>query len=270
MNTLMNEMKPSALLQPYVQTYWYGQFNVDNSPFHCQHVMPNGFIELILHLSSRHCFFYQRNQWSQSPVYTLIGLFTKPYTVQFDERVHAFGIRFKPEGIYNLFGIPTIEFSEDFIDIESVLDKSFSSFSARFRELQDTDAMVQAANEYLSSVLKKNSINYYYLNRAAEFIRQSGGLIGMDDLISNVYISRRQLEREFREKLGITPKQYIRIVRLNRVNELLLRSEKLSLSEITYETGFADQAHFIREFKNFSGVAPSRFIKTKEKFIVNV
>jgi AraC-like DNA-binding protein len=270
MNIRINETRPSAFLQPYVHTYWHGQFNVDCSRLFSQQVMPNGYIELIFHLGSRHCFLYKDNRWSQSPVYTLIGLFTKPYTVQFDERVDTFGIRFKPEGIYNLFGIPAVEFSEDFIDMESVLERSFSLFSAQLRELSSVEAKVEATNTYLSSMLHKNSINYYYLNRAAEFIRQTSGLVGMDEVVSNVYISRRQLEREFKEKLGITPKQYMRIVRLNRVNTLLLRSAKPNLSGITYETGFADQAHLIREFRTFSGVAPFRFIKARREFIVNV
>ena len=270
MNIEIAEIPPKKELAPYVQTYWYGRFNLNQSRFFTQQVMPNGFVELIFHLSSKHCYLYQRSRWSQSPVFTLIGLFTKPYEVQFDECVKTFGIRFKPEGIYNLFGVPASEFSEDFLDMTCVLSRSFATFSQRILEQSDVNIMKSLADEYLLANLVRNNINYYYLNRAAEVIRNTNGMIRMDELIDNVYISHRQLEREFKDKIGITPKQYIRIARLNAVNRHLLKTDTADLISLSYENGFYDHAHLIREFKYFSGLAPSKFLKRASSYIVNV
>jgi AraC-like DNA-binding protein len=270
MNLDIQEYKPNEFLQPYVQAYWQGKFNIRKSRLFVQKVVPNGFVELIIHLSDRHCFLFQSKIWTHSPDYTLIGMFTRFYEVHFDETVSTFGIRFKPEGIYNLFGIPAAEFSEDYIDMESVMGKSFSEFSARIKEQQTVSAMIRKADQYLLRNLQKNNINFYYLNRAAEFIRQQNGMFRMDELIENVYISNRQLEREFKEKIGITPKQYMRIARLNEVNRQLQNPGTSNLTSLSYKNGYSDQAHFIREFKKFSGDSPAKFLKARKDFIVNV
>lgn len=270
MNFAITEYQPGEALQPYVHSYWHGRFNLDNSKFFSQKVIPNGYIELIIHLSEKHCFLYQSTEWSQSPSYTLIGLFTKPYEVNFHEYVRTFGIRFKPEGIYNLFGIPAVHFSEDYIDMECVLNRSFSTFTNHLTDQKDIHGMIDLANAYLQKNLSMNNINYYYLNRAAEMIRNTNGMMRIDDLISNVFISNRQLEREFKDKMGISPKYYMRIARLNAANRLLQDVENENLTMISYDSGYADQAHFIREFKTFSGISPKKFLKGKKDFIVNV
>ena len=270
MSTAIREYPVANTLQPYVETYWHGTFNLDRQALFVQQVMPNGFIELIFHLSHRHCFLLQQSAWSQSPPYTLIGLFTTPYAVQFDDRVSAFGIRFKPEGIYNLFGIPAAEFSASYLDMALVLGHDFRAFSRQLVDQENPDGMTLLADRFLSARLQTNNINYYYLNRAAELIRQTDGHIRMDELVGHVYISSRQLEREFRVKIGITPKQYMRIARMNALNRHLIRPGKKDLTRLTYAGGFSDQSHLVREFKQFAGLPPSKFLEQIESFIVNV
>lgn len=270
MNLSIREYDTNDALKPFVQTYWQGDFNVMKSSRFAQKVIPNGYVELIIHLSDRHCFLHKYHSWSQSPNYTLIGIYTRFYEVQFDDLVSVFGIRFKPEGVFNLFGVPTSEFTEDFVDMESVLGRSFSDFSEKIREQNDVASMIDLANQYLQKCLGRSNVNYYYLNRAAEIIRNVNGNISMDDLIEKVFISSRQLEREFMDKVGLTPKQYMRIARLNEANRKLQDLQSGSLTSLSYDTGYSDQAHFIREFKKFSGHSPARFLKGREGFIVNV
>jgi len=77
-------------------------------------MIPNGCLELIFHLNNLHCDLQNDNTWSQTPDYMIIGLFIQPYEVQFKNHVKVFAIRFKPEGIYNVFGVPASVLKERF------------------------------------------------------------------------------------------------------------------------------------------------------------
>lgn len=168
------------------------------------------------------------------------------------------------------FGITASEFSESYLDMTDVLSRNFRYFCEQIQEQKDVAEMTRLADDFLLKSLQRNSINYYYLNRAAEFIRKTDGMIRMDELIDNVFISHRQLEREFKDKIGITPKQYTRIARLNALNRHLLKITNKDLTALSYETGFFDQAHLIKEFRQFAGLPPTRFLRQIESFIVNV
>jgi AraC-like DNA-binding protein len=269
MSSIVKEYKSSAELNPYVDFFWSGKFNINSAKLFSQRVIPYGYVELIIHLSDDHCEIFDGSDFSASPDYLLIGLFTEPYDVHFRKLVNVFGIRFKPEGIYNIFGVPASEFHQNFEDMESIAGKNFKEFCSKLRESNSVSQMIQQTENYLQKNIRNSKINLYYLNRAAEIIRKLNGNISIHDLSSKVYISTRQLEREFKQKLGISPKSYMKIARLNEVNRKIQNGERVDLTELSYSTGFSDQAHFIRDFKKFTGESPKVFINKKEKFIVN-
>lgn len=261
--------KPSEFLQPFVEVFWEGDFNLEQEPELMQRVVPNGFVELIIHRSDDHCYLPDRNLWSPSPDYTIIGLYTRPYEVRFRNLVNIFGIRFKPEGIYNLFGIPASVFTESYEDMELVLGKRFRNYCSELRDVARTDRRLKLTERYLLGQLENNHPELTYVNRAAEMIRRSEGFEKIGELPEKVYVSLRQLEREFKQKIGTTPKRYMRIARLNEVHRKLEEQQELALTDVAFDCGYADQAHFIRDFKGIMGVKPTLFVKNRELFIVN-
>lgn len=98
----MNKIRPSAAISPYVEHIWEARFNTDSDPELSLKVVPNGFVELILHISERHCLLSRNGIWIPSPDYTIIGLFTEPYEVRSRGEVKTLGIRIKPEAVRNL------------------------------------------------------------------------------------------------------------------------------------------------------------------------
>nr|WP_221052602.1 helix-turn-helix domain-containing protein [Shewanella algae] len=79
------------------------------------------------------------------------------------------------------------------------------------------------------------------------------------NLLTEIDISQRQLERLFQQNLGMSPKNYSILQRTAFARELLKQETDKSLTEIGYHAGFYDQAHFIREFKQVIGITPGSF-----------
>ncbi|WP_027382498.1 helix-turn-helix domain-containing protein [Epilithonimonas caeni] len=92
---------------------------------------------------------------------------------------------------------------------------------------------------------------------AVKLIYQSNGTIRIKELSDKLFISQSPFEKRFRKVVGTTAKKFASIVRFNTVLENL--NETKSLTEICYENNFFDQAHFIKDFKKFTGDTPENF-----------
>ena len=92
---------------------------------------------------------------------------------------------------------------------------------------------------------------------AVKLIYQSKGSIRVKELNEKLFISQSPLEKRFRKVVGTSPKKFASIIRFNTVLNSLDITK--SLTEICYENGFFDQAHFIKDFKQFTGDTPDNF-----------
>ena len=268
MKIRFSEYRPALALRNPVQTYWTGDFNLYSENQFVQSVVPNGCVELIIHLTHDHCELVKQDYWTHSPEFTLIGLQTGTYKVRFNQCVQVFGIRFNPEGLYTIFGISPAEFTATFESGRDVLGKAFSDYCSRVRECKTNEERIALTDQYLLRQMAGASVKFDYLRIAPEIIRKYQGLMTMKDLFMQVPISPRQLQREFKRKYGITAKEYIRLSRLNAIQRYM-RSHEINLTDLSYEGEFADQSHFIREFRLLVGTNPTTFVKQREAFIVN-
>jgi AraC-like DNA-binding protein len=268
MSFAIKEYQPCESLRPFVELFWEGVFNENSTERISMKVIPNGCVELIIHLNDWHCDLHNANGWSQSPEYMIVGIHTKPYHVQFGNLVKVFAIRFKPDGFYNIFGIPASVVKDSCEDFSLVSDINFNGFSVRIKEKNSLAEMIDCAENQLLKTLKYKNNHANYISKAAEAIRQTKN-IKIKDLPNQVFISMRQLDRQFKEQFGISPKNYMRITRLNEVQRILNNNYRLDLTSVAYRCGYSDQAHFINEFKSIIGEIPSIFIKGRNKYISN-
>ena len=269
MNTLFAEYTPAAQLLPYVHSYWTGSFNVEKQKAFSQTVLPNGCIELIIHTGTAHCRLAKDDGiWVTSPRFTLLGLYENAYEVKFDENVTVFGIRFYPDGIYNTFAIPPATFTATYENSFDVLGSQFEIFCTRLADAKETGKQVKLVDEYLAKQLGTNKKACDYAHHAMQLVRNSRGVLTPEQLAKETCISPRQLQRSFKAVYGITPRDYIRLARINTIHNYMLAGNQ-NLSSLSYEMNFADQSHFIKEYRTFTGIAPKKFLKHRENFIVN-
>jgi len=95
------------------------------------------------------------------------------------------------------------------------------------------------------------------VSEAVRRIYQTNGTIQVKELNKKLFISQSPLEKRFRKVVGTTAKKFASIVRFNAILDNL--SETKSLTQICYENDFFDQAHFIKDFKQFTGDTPENF-----------
>jgi AraC-like DNA-binding protein len=99
---------------------------------------------------------------------------------------------------------------------------------------------------------------------AVSCIRESRGRMRIEDLARRAGVSQSALERRFRREVGASPKKFATIVRLRHV--VRLRQAGASLTDVAHAAGYADQSHFIKDFKRFAGQAPESFFQSSTAF----
>lgn len=135
---------------------------------------------------------------------------------------------------------------------KSVVSEVEEKLATAFTDFQ----RVKIVEQFLVSHLKDVETDKLIVE-AVKLIYQSNGAIRIKDLNEKLFISQSPFEKRFRKVVGTTAKKFASIVRFNSVLNNL--NETKTLSEICYEYHFFDQAHFIKDFKQFTGYTPENF-----------
>jgi AraC-like DNA-binding protein len=177
------------------------------------------------------------------------------------ENIGTILVYFKETAASFFFRNPIHElFSEsrplDFFIRQSLLEKIQEQLSEASGDQQKIDVI----ESFLASQLQFSNTDLL-VTTAIQKIYQSRGNIKMKWLAENLFISQSPFEKRFRKMVGSSPKKFASIVRLQSV--LLAFSSAKSLTETAYEFGYFDQAHFIKDFKMFTGETPERYLLKK-------
>lgn len=198
----------------------------------------------------------------------LCGLQKKPYRLEPHGEIDYLGIRFFPHGLYPFLNIPMSETSHRLIDMD-VLPWNLSNYLAeKIFHLPDTTQKAALLEIELLKLLKSNTRQTspfsLLLNHALQSIHCSGGATTIQKLCNQLDIHHKKLEREFKKRIGVTPKFYARVVRFNHALAHIQRKGKKidNWWDIVFEYGYFDQAHFIKEFITFMGQSPESYCKT--------
>jgi AraC-like DNA-binding protein len=261
-----SEVKPLPLLAPFVRCYTYREFNTYGydvtKPKHAVH-------EIAMH------FFFQGlpvkltdpatgtvlKTGKRSGVSGMSSQFVGEMT--FNGFYSFFEIVFTPHGLEGLFGIPSSEVLDKIAWSEELFDDSINILHEQLFYCTNVQQMAVVTNAYLLRRLQQqksisNTRRFSYIVHA---INNRKGVINIDALAVNVNMSIRNFERHFVERTGIPAKLYCCIARFNNALALKLRNPHLRWTNIAHQTGYYDQTHLIKDFKRFSGDAPSVLLK---------
>jgi AraC-like DNA-binding protein len=194
-----------------------------------------------------------------NPAENYVMGFCKKYTeFPLDNSFHYIGIRFLPTAFPALFRVDAKELSNRFEKLEKVLSKTSQFITDHFSEKDDFERVKQKLDAYFIAELENLSIGLdQRFQNALAIIFNNFGVVNLQTDL-DIGLSQRQLRRYFEFYIGDTAKTFSQVVRFQNILNAKPSTQSLKQSKIFFDLGYYDQAHFIKEFKNFYGVSPGK------------
>lgn len=190
---------------------------------------------------------------SQTVLMALSRISTHQITVQpQSDRVRILGAHAKPY-LLALLTRKSISDMPWLIDTTAVFGQEEIAFQEAIGRCRKPECMFDEMEKiFLSNILERD---ISLIRKAVAIIEKQNGTIHINELANQLEISERTLRNQFYHRLGCSPKEYIHLVKLrNAVYEM--KHSKKSLTNITYDNDYFDQAHFINSFKKITGNSP--------------
>jgi AraC-like DNA-binding protein len=265
------EYTPSAHLKNYVDCYWSydpSHMLTDRPPVN--RCLPLGTVEIIMQVDDVPCIILNSTTqaWEKSHRIYFTGLFTETNYWKSDVTSRMFGIRLKPEALIDLFNFPASLLFNKVEDAEAILGTTARRLYTDISDQPGDTHRVTVAERFMLALLHNGRQRRNYAVEACRRIRNTHARISLDALSADIGISIRQLQRTFKENIGTSPKSYQRIVRFRGAYTCLRRQYHTGInwSDLSYQLGYADQAHLIREWREFTDDAPSAFLTENFSF----
>ncbi|MEM7201075.1 MAG: AraC family transcriptional regulator [Planctomycetota bacterium] len=251
------EHGPPSDLAPFVSCFWELRAAHASPSRRLERVVPDGCAELVFHLGTPFRVVSDAGLHRQAAA-LLAGVTTSAVLLEPSTDADVFGIRLRPGGMAAL----AVGAADGWTDVIAPLEQvsaawpgpwSTDRLQQRLAETRPGAARRSLAGQFLREALRPRPSP---VGRAVALLES--GRVTVDDVARDCGMSPRQLQRRFRAEVGIGPKHLARLFRLQRAVRLLEES-RMSIAHVSACAGFADQAHFGREFRALCRISPSAY-----------
>jgi AraC-like DNA-binding protein len=240
----------------FVETY----FSMPGNQGIVKRIVPDNTVELIITDKS-----FQRNFSEQNETSTLKSHISGLKTTYQDislESSPLISIRFKPDKIFQLTQIPASEFRNRSLSPKEIFGHEFESFEDQLFEQKNTKSRLKVIYNYFAKKFpyspERDDALFQY---AKAIIEESNGNIHLKNLSLKLNVNQKTLENKFKFFLGVTPKEYCRLIRfVNSVKRF--QTSEMNLTELAYASNFFDQSRLMKEYYKYTGYSPKDFFSS--------
>ena len=249
------ERPPHESLTDHVKCFWTMERRY--TPEHpIEDVTPDAFIEMIFNFGAPYVLQQEGKADREMPQVILVGLQHRPLRFRCNGAVELVAVRFHAWGVLPFLAhrTPGLE----------ALGREWSDIAAKiepFVRAGDDDAAVALIEDHLVERLLTATADPKRVEAAARMLHVQKGRFRMTELAERCGLSSRQLQRQFRDVLGVSPKGLARLIRFEEIRRRLMFHPDQSLTALAHEFEYTDQAHFIRDFREFAGRTPGEFAR---------
>ena len=237
---------PAPALAELVEHYWRVQWDVPGPEPYMQHTLSNASVHLCV-------------QEGRSRIQ---GVVTGRFTTPLLGRDRVFGVKFRPAGFRPFLGSPVAPLTDRSIPVAAVFGEDGDAYVRRVLALGgDDEAAAETADAFLLARLPAPDPAVAEVNRLVALIVGKRAITRVDQVVERAGTGTRTLQRLFHEYVGVSPKWVIQRYRLHEAAQRLAEERDVSLADLALDLGYADQAHFVRDFKSVVGRPPAAYAR---------
>lgn len=253
---------PSFPLNQFIESFiYYRDYNPEHS---IDRFLPDGNVNIVIDLTDYPKYIYDnetlkeiqscRNVWFS-------GIRNHFITIPSGKDSEMFVINFHKGKAYPFVQMPLNELTDSVVDGELVLTNEIMELREKILEAP------LISNKFLTveNFLQKKFCNKLIVNPFIEFavnkIIKSPNQMSIEQISNKVGYSQKHLIKLFKDNVGLTPKGFLKIIRFQKAIEEIAATKVPDWTDIAFESGYYDQAHFINDFKTFSGFTPKQYLQ---------
>ena len=196
----------------------------------------------------------------QMPDFFLYGQTLQPVELLMEGRFKLIIVQLYPFVLKALLEINPKDLNDNCFDLNLLTKFKTSEVVLQLKNTQTIDEQIEIITIFLLIVFQKTRETIdFKIQQAIQFIITHQGKLPIKEIRKKLNVSERTFERRFVAQAGVSPKQFSKIIRFQLSLNQLTDKNYAKLTDIVFENGFADQSHFIRTFKNYTGKTPKKF-----------
>lgn len=252
--------QPNSDLESLVSCYWTLEVPAE-SDAQKQRIIPDGTIEMAFILGDDIKRYTSEDEFIIQPRAMVLGQTIEPFYIEPTRNVNTFAIRFYPYGFANFVTLPIKNLANKETPIELLFgEKTASALERKIIEATNTSERIGIIENFLLDKLNEKTTINNIVKTTIDALLATNGSASISTILKEDLSKRRQLERNFKKQIGVSPKQLGKVIRLQTALKMLLNKKSENLTDIAYESEYFDQAHFTKDFKEFTGINPKEFL----------
>jgi AraC-like DNA-binding protein len=231
--------------------------------------LPDGNTEIIVDLTEKPQFIYDNEtlQEIQSCRYAWVsGVRTRPITIPSGRGSRMLIVAFKKGKAFPFYRFSMSELTDRVVEADLVFGRDIHHLREQLLAAKSIDRMFDVTEAFLLQQAGEaicESISTRCIGYAVSALINQPTSQRLYELSDEVGYSQKHFINLFREQVGVLPKRYLKIMRFQKAIRAIENNQAIRWSNIALESGYYDQAHFIHDFKLFSGFTPHDYLKRK-------
>jgi AraC-like DNA-binding protein len=258
---------PRPPLAAFINSIWL--YKGDPRPHALERILPTGAAQLIVNLKEDQTRLYNPelgNRCETTSGTVLAGVHSRYSVIDTAEQEYVLGVAFKPGGTVPFVRVPTHETRDADIPLENLWGhRRATALRERLLEARDPDAKLEAMENALAEMWRPPGLHPSVAFALGAFDRQPRAT-SVTAVTAAIGLSAKRFIERFKAEVGLTPKHYCRIRRFQRAVGRAHRAQRVGWTDVALDCGYFDQAHFIHDFRAFSGLTPSGYQAARTEF----